>query len=232
MKKVFISTPAYDGKVHVQYATSLVDTVTLLLQNGYMPEINILSGGSLLIADRNKILEAFWKSDCEYLLCIDSDLGWDARAVHSLLVMDKEFSGGVYPSRMQDGFVFRPCVNEDGSLVLCPTTKLIKVEYIPAGFMLLKRSALQKIRDKFPELKFAPKDPRNTSGSGYCLFNTEVYEGEFWGEDYVFCRRAREAGVDIWVNPMFPFDHAGKKGALISMLSEKPPQEQDNGNTK
>ena len=30
MRKVFIATPAYDGKVHVQYAIALVDVSKLL----------------------------------------------------------------------------------------------------------------------------------------------------------------------------------------------------------
>jgi hypothetical protein len=54
------------------------------------------------------------------------------------------------------------------------------------------------------------------------LFALEVYEGEFWGEDYVFCRRAAEAGVDIWVDPMIEFNHAGIEGRLFDALTTNP----------
>ena len=57
---------------------------------------------------------------------------------------------------------------------------------------------------------------------GYCFFDTQVYEGEFWGEDFVFCRRAREAGIEIWVDPLIQFDHAGTLGMLIQALSQDP----------
>jgi len=218
-KTVFIATPAYDGKVHVQYAMSLIDTYALLLTQGFYPIIRVPTCGSLLVADRNRLLQMFWESGAEYMLCIDSDLGWDPNTVLKLMKDGKEMSGGVYPSRDGKGFTFRPETFEDGRIVICPETKLLKMQYIPAGFMLIRRSAVEKLHNKFPETYYSPKDPRSESESAYCIFDTEVWEGEFWGEDYVFCRRAREAGIDIWVDPLIQFDHAGKKGALIEALT-------------
>lgn len=228
MKKIFISTPAYDGKVHVQYAIALVDTCRLLEANGYEPIIRIPTCGSLLVADRNRIIQAFWESGAEYLLCLDSDLGWDPQAVLRLLEANKEFSGGVYPARHGRGFTFRPQTDAVGRIGMCAETKLLLMEYIPAGFMLLQRSAIQKMREHFPELYYCPKESTNIPyDSAYCLFDTQVYDGEFWGEDYVFCRRAREAGLEIWVDPLIQFDHAGVRGALIEVLTDKPPEAQD-----
>jgi hypothetical protein len=221
-KQIFIATPAYDGKVHVQYAMSLLDTYAMLLSNGYQPIVRVPTCGSLLVADRNRLLQMFWESGAEYMLCIDSDLGWNPFAVMELIKAGKEFSGGVYPSRDGAGFNFRPETLDDGKIVVCPETKFLKMQYIPAGFMLLKRSVLEKMHAKFPESFYKPKDVRSNTESAYCLFNTEVWEGEFWGEDYVFCRRARESGVDIWVNPLLQFDHAGIKGALIESLTTDP----------
>jgi hypothetical protein len=218
-KQIFIATPAYDGKVHVQYAMSLLDTYALLLSHGYQPIIRVPTCGSLLVADRNRLLQMFWDSGAEYLLCIDSDLGWNPLDVIRLIQADKEFAGGVYPSRDGAGFNFRPEVHEDGRIKICEQTKLLKVQYIPAGFMLIRRSVIKKLRDKYPELYYSPKDPASGTESSYCFFDTEVWDGEFWGEDYVFCRRVRRAGVDIWVDPLMYFDHAGKKGALMEILT-------------
>lgn len=219
MKKLFIGTPAYDGKVDVQYAMALLDTCEILRANNIEPIVRVPVCGSLLVADRNRILEMFWQSGADYLLCIDADLGWDPRAVMRLIEAKKDFCGGVYPSRKGGGFTFRPVVEDDGKIVMCPDTKLLKMEYIPAGFILLSRTAIKKMRDKHPELYYSPKDPRSETESTYCLFNTEVWEGEFWGEDYVFCRRAMDAGLDIWVDPLIQFNHAGIVGSLIQSLT-------------
>ena len=130
MRKVFIATPAYDGKVHVQYAIALVDVSKLLEMHGFEPMIRMPVGGSLLVADRNRLIEMFWQSGAEYLLCLDSDLGFDPRTVLRLISANKDFSGGVYPSRDGKGFNFRPIVDEDSKIVNCKDTGLLKMEYI------------------------------------------------------------------------------------------------------
>ena len=90
--------------------------------------------------------------------------------------------------------------------------------------MLISRSAVNKLVEKFPNLYYEPKDEGRKQESAYCFFDTEVWEGEFWGEDYVFCRRCREAGIDIWVDPLIQFDHDGTVGMLIQTLTSDPNQ--------
>src|SRR5271166_2900461 len=202
MKKIMIASPAYDGKVLVPFAISLSETVLCMAVNQIQVNYNITTSGSLLVAARNKIIQNFIETDCTHLLCVDSDLGWPAPAVLAMINHDVEFVAGVYPARGPNKeFMFRSKLNPDESIVK-NDKNLLGMEYIPAGFMLLKREAIQKMIDKFPELYFEPKAEAMKHAKGYCLFNTEVLDGEFWGEDYVFCRRAREAGVEIWVDPM------------------------------
>jgi hypothetical protein len=221
MKSIFIATPAFDGRVHIPYALSLSDTIFALKTNGYNVKPYITASGSLLVAERNRAVQAFWDSGCDYMFCIDSDLGWPAQAVLAMLNQDKEFICGVYPVRGSGGkdFTYRP-VSNDGATVVTEN-HLVKMLYVPAGFMIIKRSVIEKMRNKFPELYYCPKDPRNKELPGYCFFNTEVWEGEFWGEDYTFCRRAREVGVDIWCDPLIEFDHAGDRGIMLSTLRNK-----------
>jgi hypothetical protein len=228
MKSIFIATPAFDGRVHIPYALSFADTSVALKQAGYEVKSYLVGSGSLLVAERNRIIQTFWDSNCDYMLCIDSDLGWATQGVLEMLKQDKEFMCGIYPARGTDGktFIFRPALNKDGSII--QEKHLLKMEYIPAGFMLIKRSVIVKMRDKFPELYYEPKDPRNNPEPGYAFFNTEIYEGEFWGEDFVFCRRAREAGVEIWCDPLIEFDHAGSRGMLTSALVNMDEQENTN----
>ena len=225
-RSVFISTPAYEGKLHVQYAMSLLDTNDILKMTGNEVVVRIPVGSSLLVADRNRILQLFWETKSDYLLCVDSDLGWDPTVVLRFLEIfeksDKEFIAGVYPSRDNSGFTFRPELEDDGRISMDKETGLLKMQYVPAGFMMMKRSVIEKLQKKYPELYYTPKDPRSKNDTGYCFFNTEVWEGEFWGEDYVFCRRVRDAGIDIWVDPTIEFNHAGVVGSLMQVLTNDP----------
>ena len=219
---VFIATPAYSGKVNIPYTLSFAQTIQVLTQNQIKVTPYITASGSLLVAERNRIVEEFWNSEATHLLCIDGDLGWPAAAVMAMLDSEKEFVAGCYPARgAENTFLFRPVKNKDSSLV--SDKHLLKMEYIPAGFMLISRSAIRKMRKKFPELYFEPKAAQDINPKkGFCFFNTEVWEGEFWGEDYVFCRKAREAGIDIWVDPLIQFDHDGTIGMLINCLTTDP----------
>lgn len=219
-KRVFIATPAFDGKVHVQYAISLSETCQVLVNNGFDVQMCINASGSLLCAERNRILEAFWQNGADYLLCIDSDLGWPAEKVLHLLNQDEQFVAGVYPARKDHMFIFRPALNEDGSIVK-NDKNLLQMEYIPAGFMLIKREVLELMRNAYPNRYFCPKEGTDELAKGYCLFNTELLDGEFWGEDYIFCHLVRQCGVRIWVDPTIEFDHAGIKGHLLLCLTNK-----------
>jgi hypothetical protein len=219
--KVMIATPAYSGKVDIPYALSFSQTVQLLSTHQIKVQPFISASGSLLVAERNRIVQAFWESDCTHILCIDSDLGWPAQAVLAMLESEKEFVAGVYPARgVKNTFLFREEKSATGTFIV--DRHLIKMQYIPAGFMLLARSAIQKMRDFHPDLYFEPKDKSvDNPSAGYCFFNTEVWDGEFWGEDFVFCRKAREAGVEIWVDPLIQFDHAGTVGMLAEAIGKK-----------
>lgn len=221
MNKIFIATPAYSGKVNVQYAICLAETCCLLGSKGIPAQMYIPTSGSLIAAERNRILKQFLKSECTHILCIDSDLGWPPHAVEAMINQNVDFVAGCYPARLEKSFLFRACLKEDGSLVN-NGVNLIKMDYIPAGFMLIKREVIEKMMEVHKDRYFKPKDPKGEDG--YALFNTEIYEGEFWGEDFVFCRLAREAGFDIWVDPAIEFDHNGTRGMLTSILTNDPNQ--------
>lgn len=224
---VMIATPALGGQVNIQYCLSLTHTISFLQSYNIKVTPLVVESSSLLVSERNRLLEAFWNSDCTHILCIDADLGWPPQAILAMLEQEKDFIGGVYPARSKKNiFNFRPILNDDNSLV--QEKHLIKMSYIPAGFLLLSRECIRKMRDFYPNLYYNPKGEEiaDSGGPAFCLFNTEVWEGEFWGEDYVFCRRAREAGIDIWADPLIQFDHAGKIGMLLECLTQQSQQEQ------
>lgn len=217
MTKVFIATPAHGGSVQARYAISLAETIKFLADNEIETTIQINTAGTLLVAERNRLINFFLISDATHMLCIDADIGWSAQTVKDFIDFDEEFVAGAYLTRKGREFKCKPKYNPAYSLVKSEK-HLIEMDYIGAGFMLLKRSVFEKMIDKFPELAFKSDIP--LFEFGYCFFNTEVFQGHFLSEDYVFCRRAREAGVRIWVDPLIEFDHDGEKGVLMDLLMD------------
>lgn len=223
--KLFIGTPAFQAQTHVSYATSLAETRILLDKASIPCMIRIPTGGSLLCANRNEILTKFLNSDCTHILCIDADLGWSHDSVMEMLSFDLDFVCGLYPTRDGKEYLYRGEGIErevDGKkyfkLEKHPKySQLFKASYVPAGFMLIKRKVIEKMIEDHPEDKYTPKDGRE---GGHALFNTEVRDGEFWGEDFVFCRKARESGFDIWVYPFIRFCHNGVMGCFAEQMAQ------------
>lgn len=219
MTKIYLATPAFLGKVNIPYANSLAETAILLHDSMIPFQIHVVHAKSLIVLTRNEILQAFLKSDCTHLFCIDSDLGWPAKVVIQFLNRDVDFIGGCYPSRNDKLFRFRPSYQNDGSLVV--NKSCLEMEAIPAGFMLIKRHVIEKMIADTPELAYVSKEKNKPSG--HCLFNTAVINGEFWGEDYYFCQIARKSGFKILVDPTIEFNHDGFVGKLNDVLISHSP---------
>jgi hypothetical protein len=228
MTKIFIATPAFDGKVNVSYACALADTRLYLAVNSIETVIRIHTSGSLLVRERNDLVKAFLESDCTHMLCIDSDIAWNPPDIKKLIDHKEDFVGALYPARGPDKcFLFRGVYGENKKMDVSEKG-LLEMEYIPAGFMLIKRIVFESIILQRPDLYYEPKAEELKHTKGHLFFGIELWDGEFWGEDYVFCRNARKAGFRIWIDPMIQLDHAGQKAAFIECLTEKPPSEQLN----
>lgn len=239
MTKLFIATPAFDGKVNVAYAISMAETRLLMAMNQIDVVIRVKASGSLLVRERNDLIKDFLKTDCTHMLCVDSDIAWNPIDVKRMIEHDEPFVAALYPARGPDNvFLFRAVTEGEDNRIAVSPKGLLKMEYIPAGFMLLKRDLLEKMIAHFPELYYCPKDENLKYEAGHYLFAVELWEGEFWGEDYTFCRRARQAGFDIWIDPVVRLDHQGKIAAMADILSLTPdskvastltPKEDSNG---
>lgn len=214
---LFIATPGYQELVTFQYARSLGDTYALVRSLGITLDHAMFSASSLLCKCRNLLIKKFMETDATHMLCIDADLGWPAEAVLGMMRADKDIVVGLYPARgLPDKFFYRPVTNENDCVVI--ENNLMRLTHAPAGFMLIKRESIQRMIDKYPERYANPKDPRNKKEDMYVFFNTEMHEGEFWGEDYMFCRLATEAGLEIWADLDIVFDHAGTVGNVRTTL--------------
>lgn len=201
MTSIFISTPAFSGEVHVQFALSLAETVVLLKREQIAFQMHLINTSTKLVEARNGIIRDFLQSGYTHLLMIDADLGWPPEAVLSFLEKDVDVIGGCYPSRNDKLFRYRPLTKEDGSIVI--NGSCLEMEAIPAGFLLLKRSVIEKTMGEEP------------------LFRTGVKDDQFWGEDYYFCKTLRKSGFSILVDPSIPFNHDGFTGKLEDVLTFK-----------
>jgi hypothetical protein len=163
-----------------------------------------VKGSGLLSKQRNRVVKQFLdgtKSD--WLLFIDSDEQLSLEAFDKLLetAHDKErpvvaglvfagfgIEGAPYPKPVPAIFQDAP----EGFLPLYKYDKdsVFEIDAAGTGCLLIHRSVLEKMRET------ADKN----QGSDWCWFWDGPVDGNWIGEDLLFCRRIRALGFPIYVN--------------------------------
>ncbi len=101
---------------------------------------------------------------------------------------------------------------------------LAKVKHIATGFMMIKRSVIEKMSLAFPSTKYVDdvnflKPEENEFA--YALFDCGVEEGHYFSEDWLFCHRWTKMGGSIWMDVSIALTHTGiedYKGCYITSI--------------
>lgn len=170
-----------------------------------------VKGSGLLSKQRNRVVKQFLENTTsDWLLFLDSDEQLSIEAFDALIATahDKErpvvaglvFAGfGVvgapYPKPVPAIFQdapegFLPLYNYDRNSVF-------EIDAAGTGCLLVHRSVLQKMRDN--------ADPNQ--GTDWCWFWDGPFNGEWVGEDLLFCRKIKALGFPIYVNTSAVLPH-------------------------
>ena len=101
---------------------------------------------------------------------------------------------------------------------------LAKVNHIATGFMMIKRTVIEKMSKAFPSTKYVDdvnflKPEENEFA--YALFDCGVEEGHYFSEDWLFCHRWTKMGGSIWMDVSIALTHTGiedYKGCYITSM--------------
>lgn len=220
--KVVIATPFYEMRGFSPYIFALTHTIRLLTMMGIEHEYWELSGDSYVDRAKNTLMTKFLEDpDATDLFIIDSDMQWDPHGFLNMLSLPEEIVVGSYPQKNAWGmWTSAPyLVEEEGKRhpvgrVLPDGSALIKAAFLAGGFMRVKRAALQKFKDSYPQYRYkdSSADP-SAPDREYVEFSTcEIADGLRWGEDRVFGKRLAAIGIDAWIYPNIQFGHFGIKG--------------------
>ncbi len=221
--KIYIATPALNGKVNSSYAYSLADTILICNIKSIPCIVDILESSTLLVESRNVLLGNFLNSDATHLFCIDSDIAWNPESILEFLYSGHDVLSASYMCRRREEefYHFVPIVTSEKTLVT-NDKGYMKAYHAPAGFLMLSKKILQDLVDKNPTLWYKTKGLKDSSFIDVpFLFNTELINNKFYGEDYAFCNLLAKNDIEIWVNPFTILDHNGRKGRLIDTLVDK-----------
>lgn len=192
---IFIATPTVDNKFHSAYMGGLIDCV-----EAFRDRYNVANTlGSFLPMARDRLTLLFLNSNATHMMCVDSDIGFSAADVQKLLDTGKDFVSGVYCRKQPDRQIPAELTGEsDGDL--------LGAKYVPAGFLQLSRSCVERMYGAYRNQTYPTPWGRATA-----LWSTFANkENNLGAEDISFCRRWTLLDGKIWIHPGVILSHYGE----------------------
>lgn len=197
---ILFCTPCYGGQATTGFMVSQMRLQENLLASGIPHDFNIGRNESLVTRARNEMTGWFMKGSFERQMWIDADIEFGVEDVAKLWNMNVDIAVAAYSMKLPD----KPLSAwKDGKLVKleeCPSEPF-EVDYAGTGFMMIKRAVYEKLQ---PETYMGP------DGRVSAFYMTPIHNDGFESEDYHFCRKAREAGFKIMMDPSIKLGHIGQ----------------------
>lgn len=189
---------ATGGTIRSETVTSLFGAMEVLKGHGVGIHL-ILEIGGYVAHNRNTLVRQAQHNGSTHLMFIDNDMVFQPSAIQRLLDADKDIVGANYNARGVPG---KPVVST--IKLVDPATdpnygKVVNTEWpaqlftlfsIATGFMLIKMPVFDKVADPW-------------------FVAYEEVGGEHHTEDVEFCKKAHEAGIDVWCSPTIEVGHIG-----------------------
>jgi len=247
---VTIGTPCFGGQLSWLYVISLLKLQKAFAERGWSAGFMLQAGDSLVTRARQTIVCHFLDDPtATHLLFIDADIGFEPEQVFRLLEFDADFTAAVYPVK-QLNWELMPAaveagrqplesatlsyvVERDGGDGMVTRDGFVKSRYAGTGFMLLRRTVLERMIEHYPELRYSLEhkagDPLAGNRWRSAIFNCMVDKatGLYLSEDFSFCRRWTDMGGEIWVDYTSRLNHVGvmvyrgNMAARFNILAER-----------
>ena len=226
-KKIVIATPMHDGKCCSAYLKSMLGLWPLLKSLEVEYELLSLDGCSIIELARNEMANGFlWGDDAEYLMFIDSDMGFDPSYVPLMMYYDKDICTAPSPKKQINWKFLKKAIKAgcddvhelehhacryilDGlehDTVFSPY-EMIKMTQAGTGFTMIKREVFEEMAKSKEDKNWYKKDPREPSK--YVFFRVMLGHDNFIGEDIYFSQKAVKLGFEVWLCPWMEITHVG-----------------------
>lgn len=195
---IAVATPCYAGLTTKEFTQSML----ALAASGTISHCLIVED-SLITRARDRLVFEFLKTDCDTLLFIDADIGFNPALVREFVESGRHIIAADYRIKRDEP--------QSWVGVLAPSghgTEYFKASYVGTGFLMIHREVFEAIeRNGIPSYRL-------DSGER-CLqyFRSSIDEasGSLLSEDYHFSKLARDAGYEIWLKRDAGLRHVGKK---------------------
>ena len=231
MYSLWISTPCYGGQVLREFSKSMTGLYKLASKHNIPIVFDSMENESLIPRARNVAVGRFMNipmaKKFTHFMFIDADIEFIPESVFRLLFAEHDVAVACYPKKYInfDGALSevvnggnRPLDMASADLVVnmgSDVTPIVKgfarVMDGPTGFMVIRRSVIEKMQNNYPEL-LCKNDHANRDFDEYhalfdCMIDPE--SRRYLSEDYAFCRRWQAMGGEIYADTQTILGHVG-----------------------
>lgn len=215
---VLVAVPCYTGIADAT-GVGLFNLGKYFQENKIANELLTVSNSSLISKCRSRIANIFLHAtNFEYLLFIDSDIGFKVEDVKKLFDLNVPFAAAPYPLKSLTPRYNFEARRVNGNLISNAEKTAIQVDHIGTGFMLIHRSVFEKFARHYPELHFIPAPESSNRQFTEAEMKNSIHFFETYidpisrvqlSEDLAFCRRSRAIGIEIWMRLDTSLTHTG-----------------------
>ncbi len=210
---IMVATPMYGGQCFDAYLQGIFSLQGACHQHGIPLMLQTIRNESLIQRARNRIVAEFLATDCSHLVFIDADIGFTGRDVLRLVAHNRAIIGATYAKKNMKAVDF--AIVPLGHPVEVEEGDVMEVEALPGGFMCIQRSAIVQMTHHFAHLRYKVQGS-DVKGATYedhlfSLFDCEIdpVSLTYWSEDYLFCKRWRDMGGRVLLDPHIILEHHG-----------------------
>lgn len=209
-KSLFIALPAYDFKVSLKLAVSLAKFSRASAEHGIDIQIGSICGCSVVSRARNLLAKDMLESKCDFLLFIDSDINFEPDDIFRLMAWGTDPKKGIVaavPRTRNESKVYIATLDYDtnGDLTM-NGMGLVRAKRVATAFMLVRREVFETLEKKHPEWAYYDSKTDRTLS---CMFDFQLADEGYIGEDFLFCDRVRSHGFEVWIDPSITLGHMG-----------------------
>jgi hypothetical protein len=215
---IFLATPVHSD-VSIHYAQALLEFQKYCFENKIKVTFQLFKS-SLITQGRNLCVGSFMETGHSHLLFVDADIDFQPKSIQAMIDKDKDVISVPYPmktfnwekmfSNFKEGKIKNPeilSMNGNTYPMRLPDEENIQIEngcievsHSPTGCMLIKRSVIEKMIEKYPEMRIS--QPTIINGKPvekpflYNFFDTmfDPVTHTYMGEDFAFCKRWKDIG--------------------------------------
>ena len=222
--RLMVCTPMYGGMCAGNYTNMSIALGQWASLHGVHVEFKFIFNESIVSRARCDLVDMFLESDCTHMVFIDADISLDHLDLMRMVYLtepgtivgapcskkaidyqrlEQAVKKGVPTDHLQESaatFNF----NLPQGVTSVGLTQLNRVGHIGTGVMCIHRQALYSFRNNTPDLTYVDGTKQK-----HLFFDVAIHNGALVGEDVLFCRRANEMNIPVYMAPWIRTHHWG-----------------------